>query len=305
LYKTNKFLISIVGPTASGKTGLSLELAREFETEIINADSRQVYKELDIGTAKPTMQELGTVKHHLLDFLAPCQSYNVAAYEKDALAAINSIFEGHGYAILAGGTGLYFNAVWNGIDEIPSSGELLMEDLQKRWKQDRTGILTELEKLDKVTYEKIDIKNPRRVLRALSVCIASGKPYSSFLGRKSTLRNFHVIKLGLSVERSTLYQRINKRVDAMMEAGLLSEVEALLQYKDCQSMQSVGYRELVSFLQNEIPLEEAIDMIKRNSRRYAKRQMTWFRKVPDIHWLSTGDSKSAIHFIKAEVEKMA
>ncbi len=280
-----KYLIVIVGPTAIGKTALSIALAKHFNSEILSADSRQFFKEMVIGTAVPSAEELREVPHHFIQHIHVNDTYNVGDFERDALELLEQKFKQHNTLFMAGGSGLYIKAVLEGLDNFPEVDPAvraqLMRDLEDK------GILylqEELLRLDPVHYKKTDVNNTHRLIRALEICIGSGQPYSSFLGKQTANRDFEYLKIGLTAERNLIYDRINKRVDLMMEAGLLEEVKGLLPQKNLNALQTVGYRELFQFLNNEISLEEAVKEIKKNSRRYAKRQLTWFRKEEGIQW---------------------
>ncbi|MFP4090205.1 MAG: tRNA (adenosine(37)-N6)-dimethylallyltransferase MiaA [Cyclobacteriaceae bacterium] len=289
-------LIIIAGPTAAGKTSLSVALARHLSTEIISADSRQFYREMQIGTARPKEEELSGITHHLLGFLSIEQAYDISQFEVDALQAARSIFEQNRFAIATGGSGLYLRTLCEGIDDMPEADETLRQQLQLRLEYEGlSGLQQELQRLDPAYFAEADIQNPRRVLRALEVCLSSGKPYSSFRSsRPKADRPFDILKIGLYREREELYQRINLRVDQMMEEGLLEEVRSLYPYRQLNALQTVGYQEFFPYLEEKYELEEAIRLLKRNSRRYAKRQMTWFRKEKDIHWINLSTEKDPL-----------
>lgn len=293
-------LIVVCGPTASGKTKLAIQLAKYFSAEIISADSRQVYKELKIGSAPPSEEELKEVRHHFIATRTLNEDYNAGAYEKDVLALLDKLFQENKYVILVGGSGLYIDAVCNGFDNVPSSFPEIRKQLQSLY--DEMGIESlqkKLKELDPDYFDKIDLNNPQRLMRALEVCIGSGKPYSSF--RKGTVnqRDFRIIKIGLELPRDVLYKRIDARVDEMMKAGLLEEVKNLLTQKHLNALQTVGYKELFDFFESKTTLDEAVDLIKRNSRRYAKRQLTWFRKDKEIQWFLPDDIEKIINVCEA------
>jgi tRNA dimethylallyltransferase len=283
-----KTLIIVAGPTAVGKTRLAISLARHFSTEIISTDSRQFYREMVIGTARPSREELAEVKHHLVGFLSIEQEYDVKQFEADALAATDSIFMKNDIAIATGGSGLYIKTLCEGIDEMPQADPELREHLQQRLRQEGLeNLAEELKSLDPQYFAVADTHNPRRVLRALEVCLATGKPYSYFRSQNRKVeRSFNIIRIGLYREREILYDRINRRVDRMMDEGLLEEVRKLSPYRHLNALQTVGYQEFFPYMDGEYGLEEAIRLLKRNSRRYAKRQMTWFRKDQEMHWIS-------------------
>ncbi len=293
-----KKLIVIAGPTAVGKTSCAIKVAKHFDTEIINADSRQIYKELEIGTAKPTEKERAEVKHHFVDILSIGEDYTAGRYEHDALARIEDLFKTNDYLVLSGGTGFYINAVTEGLDEMPKSDsgirELLMQEIERDGLE---PLLHELEERDVETYNIIDKANTHRVLRALEVIRSSGKPYSSFKKAAKKERPFDIVKIALELPREQLYERINKRVDEMMNAGLLEEVAKYKEFQHNQALQTVGYKELFSYLDGEMDLAKAVELIKRNSRRYAKRQITWLKKNEDYTWLAPNDLSKIIRLI--------
>ncbi len=278
-------LISIVGPTAIGKTALSIKLAHYFNTEIISADSRQFFKEMHIGTAAPTAEELAAAKHHFIHHKSIQELYSVGAFEKDALDILKELFKKHPIVIMVGGSGLYVDAVTKGLDDFPEIDASIRENLNTQLETE--GLLhlqNQLKILDKTSFKNIEIANPHRVIRALEICLGTGKPYSSFLNKKSTSRNFKTITVGLTAERETIYKRINQRVDLMMEAGLLDEVKKLLPHKNLNALNTVGYKELFNYLEGEWTLDFAISEIKKNSRRFAKRQLTWFKRDENTLW---------------------
>lgn len=278
-------LISIVGPTAIGKTALSIKLAHYFNTEIISADSRQFFKEMHIGTAAPIAEELAAAKHHFIHHKSIQELYNVGAFEKDALDTLKELFKKRPIVIMVGGSGLYVDAVTKGLDDFPEIDASIRENLNTQLETE--GLLhlqNQLKILDKTSFKNIEIANPHRVIRALEICLGTGKPYSSFLNKKSTSRNFKTITVGLTAERETIYKRINQRVDLMMEAGLLDEVKKLLPHKNLNALNTVGYKELFNYLEGEWTLDFAISEIKKNSRRFAKRQLTWFKRDENTLW---------------------
>ena len=277
-----KHLLIIAGPTAVGKTSLSIQLAKHFNTEIISADSRQFYKEMSIGTAKPSLEEQAGVKHHFVDFLRIEQPYSAGDYERDVLKKLDELFVDHELVIMCGGSGLFIDAVCNGFDEgLVSNPEIkkkINEEFEEKglvWLQD------EVERLDPKYFETADIANPHRLMRALEVIRLSGFPFSDFRRNKKSERNFSVIKVLINEDRDVLYEKINRRVDLMMQQGLQKEVESLYKYKDLNALNTVGYKELFEYKEGEHTLSEAVDLIKQHSRNYAKRQLTWFRKNND------------------------
>jgi len=281
----NKYLISIVGPTAIGKTALSIKLANYFNTEIISCDSRQFFKEMTIGTAVPEPKELSAAPHHFIQNKSILEEYNVGSYERDAIATLEQLFKKHDVVIMVGGSGMYVNAVVNGLDEFPEIDKAIREDLTKRLANEGIESLQEqLKVLDPVSYNKIAIDNPQRLSRALEICIGSGNPYSSFLNIKKNNRIFKTISIGLTAERQLMYDRINMRVDIMMQNGLLDEVKTLHKYKNLNALNTVGYKELFNYLDDEWDLDFAVSEIKKNTRRFAKRQVTWFKRNQKTTW---------------------
>ena len=280
-----KYLISIVGPTAIGKTALSIELAQHFETEIISADSRQFFKEMQIGTAAPTSDELSSAKHHFIHHKSIKDEYNVGAFEKDALQCLEKLFQDKDAVIMVGGSGLYVDVITKGLDHFPKVGSNIREKLNKELKTKGLEDLQEqLKALDPVSYKTIAIDNPHRVIFALEICIGSEKPYSSFLNKGKEKRNFKTITVGLTADREMIYNRINQRVNIMMQKGLLEEVKGLLVSKDLNALNTVGYKELFNYLSGEWDLEFATSEIKKNTRRFAKRQLTWFKRNENTLW---------------------
>lgn len=282
-----KTLLVLYGPTAVGKTATAVQLARHFDTEILSADSRQFYKEMEIGTAVPEPSELLGVPHHFLQHLSVHDSYTAGDFEKDALALLEQLFLKHDLVIMTGGSNMFINAVLYGLDEFPEADPKIREALNDILKTQGIGPLQkELLELDPEYYQQVDLNNPHRLIRALEVCKSTHQPYSSFRKASRKPRPFRVIKAGLQAERETLYERINLRVDLMMERGLLEEVRGLYPLRALNALQTVGYRELFSYFEGSISLQEAVEEIKKNSRRYAKRQLTWMRKDEDIRWFA-------------------
>lgn len=282
---SKKYLITVIGPTAIGKTSLSIKLAQHFKTAIISCDSRQFYKEMSIGTAVPNEDELAAVPHHFIQDRSIFDDYSVGQFEKDAIRRLDELFKKNNVVVMVGGSGLYVDAVLKGLDDFPDITPEIRERLKERYQQEGIIILQEeLKVLDPIIHNKIDLENHQRVIRALEVCIGTGRPYSSFLTDKQSKRNFRSIKIGLTTERDILYERINSRVDLMLDHGLLEEVKQLQEFKDLNALQTVGYKELFQFLAGSISFEQAVAEIKKNTRRFAKRQGTWFRKDPTIQW---------------------
>lgn len=278
-------LICVVGPTAIGKTRMAIDLARYFKTEVISADSRQFFKEMRIGTAVPRREELAAVPHHFIQQLSVNQEYSVGDFERDALQLLKELFKKHSVVVMAGGSGLYVDAVTKGLDKFPEVKEGIREALNERLEKEGIESLQQaLKEADPDYYKEVDLQNPQRLIRALEVIQSSGKPFSSFRNQKAKERFFDTVKVGLTADREIIYDRINKRVDIMMQEGLLHEVKGLLDYKAFNALQTVGYRELIAHLETDTTLEQAIAAIKQNTRRFAKRQLTWFKKDNQIHW---------------------
>ena len=282
-----KQLITIIGPTAVGKTSLAIKIAKFFKTEIVSADSRQFYKEMSIGTAKPTENELSQIKHHLINNKSIQDKYNINDYEKDALNCLNTIFKNNNVAVLVGGSGLYINSVIYGLDEIPEINPEIRRSIYSELETKGMAKLQEkLKILDQASYDKIDVNNPRRLVRALEVSISTKKPYSSFLQNTKKKRSFNTIVLGINQNRDLLYNRINSRVDNMIENGLINEVKGLYNLKHLTSLNTIGYSEVFKHIEGDYSLNECISEIKKNSRRYAKRQLTWFKSIENPKWVT-------------------
>lgn len=296
-------LISIVGPTAIGKTKVGIDIAKHFGTDIISVDSRQFYKEMELGTAKPTLIERSQAAHHFIDSHSIHEKYNVGDFERDALDKLNDLFGNNRVVVAVGGSGLFFKAIWEGFDEMPNIKKGLREELNFEYKSNGLeNLLKELELLDPAYYNSVDHKNWQRVIRALEVIRSSGKTYSSFrINNQSQNRNFVNIKVGLEEDRGGLFKRINHRMDQMIEAGLFEEAIRLYPYRNLNALNTVGYAEIFRFIDGEYDKEEAIRLLKRNSRRYAKRQFTWFRKYQDIHWYHRNESEQIIKFIEGKI----
>lgn len=298
---SNKFLIVVVGPTAVGKTDLCIELAEHFKTEIISADSRQYYQGMQIGTAQPTLEQRQRIVHHFIDCFSIETYYSAGKFEKDSAELINILFNKHQYVILTGGSGLYIQAVCKGLDTMPDVPLELRNYLNQRLANEGVAPLREeLALKDPVYYKMVDIHNPQRIIRALEICMATGKTYSEYRleMNQNHSRPFKIIKIGLDIDRSLLYKRINDRVDQMIRQGLLEEAIKLYPYKGRNPLQTVGYQELFGYIDKQYTLDEAITLIKRNTRRYAKRQLTWFRKDPDIYWFQPHDFNNILNHIQ-------
>ncbi len=279
----SKYLIVIAGATATGKTALSIALAKKFKTEIISADSRQFYREMNIGTAKPTNEELSQIPHHFINNLSVEDNYSVGQYEKEVITFLNNFYKKNNLAILVGGTGLFISAVCKGLDIFPDVSEAIKLQIEEAYKQNGLEFLQKkLESLDPIYFQTVDKNNPVRLMRALSVIQSTGKPFSEFQTGEKVARDFIPIYICLDIPRGVLYNRINHRVDVMVSNGLIEEVQNLLPHKNLQALQTVGYSELFDYFENKTTYEAAIDKIKQHSRNYAKRQITWFKK--DAHW---------------------
>lgn len=303
--RQHKFLITIIGPTAIGKTALSIALAKHFKCEIISCDSRQFFKEMAIGTAVPSPDELASALHHFIHNKSIFENYTVGDFEKEALAKLDVLFENNNYAVMVGGSGLYVDAVLKGFDEFPEIDSTVRNFVSENYEKIGISYLqNELERLDPVYFSAVAKENPQRLMRALEVCIGSGKPYSSFLNRKKNTRNFIPIVIGLEANREIIYDRINRRVDLMMEAGLLEEAEKLYPNRKLNALQTVGYRELFSYFDGDFTLDFAISEIKKNTRRFAKRQLTWFKRTENTLWFDFDENlQDIISAIKNTISK--
>ena len=295
---SDKTLIVITGPTAVGKTALCLDIARHFDIPIINADSRQIYQELRIGTARPTDEEQRQVKHYFVGTLRLADYYSASMYEQQVLSLLDDLFKERDYALMAGGSMMYIDAVCNGIDDIPTVDDETRETMKRRLKAEGLeALVEELRQLDPEHWEIVDRQNPRRVVHALEICHMTGKTYTSFRKAEKKQRPFRIVKIGLNREREELYARINQRVDAMMQQGLLKEAEGLYLHRSLNALNTVGYKELFEFFDGRWPLEEAIERIKGNTRRYARKQLTWFKRDPEIRWFHPDNKKEIIDYI--------
>ena len=285
MQQSSPLLIAVVGPTAIGKTVRAIQLAEHFDTEIVSADSRQFFREMSIGTAVPTPEELARVKHHFIQHISIDTPYSVGDFERDALDQLQAIFAKRDIAILVGGSGLYVRSVLNGLDVFPDVSAGVREEINKLYREKGIEELQrQLKQLDPAYYSQVDLQNPQRLIRALEVCISSGKPYSSFRKDTPVSRPFRVALIGLEADRQIVYDRINRRVDQMMEDGLLAEAKSLYPKKELNALQTVGYQELFRYLDGDWDLDTAVSEIKKNSRRFAKRQFTWFRRDDRTTW---------------------
>ena len=294
----SKTLIIIAGPTAIGKTALAISLAKHFKTEIISADSRQFYREMNIGTAKPSEAELKEVKHHLINSHSVLDQFNAGDFEKESIELINKLFLNHDQVIMAGGSGLFINAVSHGFDQLPIATEeirnyfnTILEEKGIKFLQDQ------LKKIDPVYYKEVDIYNPQRIIRALEVFECSGKTFSSLRTNIKKQRPFNIVKIGLNTDRNIVYERINLRVDQMIKDGLIEEVEGLKSFRHLNPLNTVGYSEIFDYLEGKSNREEAIEKIKQNTRRFAKRQITWFKKSEDIKWYKPDELEPIIQYL--------
>jgi len=285
-----KTLVILTGPTAVGKTSISINLAKKLKTEIISCDSRQFYKELKIGVASPSDKDLKKIKHHFIGNISIQKKYSAGLFEKDALRLIENLLIKKNHALLVGGSGLFIDAVCNGFNTFPNIKSKVRNKLNDLFKKKGIkAIQQQLEKLDPTYFSVVDINNPQRIIRALEVCLVANKPYSHFLNQKKEIRNFNIKKICLNIPRNLLYERINKRVDKMIEIGLIEEARSLYHFRNLNALQTVGYKELFTHFDGKTTLNEAIKEIKKNTRRYAKRQLTWFKKDPSINWVNSKD----------------
>ncbi len=294
-----KKMIVVAGPTAVGKTGTAIKIAKHFNTEIISADSRQFYHDLKIGTAYPTPDELALVKHHLVGNLELDQYYNVSIFENQALQTAGKLFENSDFVVVVGGSGLYINALCNGIDELPDADDNLRNSIKKDY--DKNGLewlQNQVQTLDPEYFEIVDKKNPKRLMRALEVCLGTGKTYTSLRVSDKKSRPFTIIKIALNLPREELFGKIASRVDQMIESGLVEEVKSMLPFRSLNSLNTVGYKEIFSFIDGKTSLEQSIEDIKTNTRRYAKRQITWFKKDEEFKWFSPNDFDEIISYIQ-------
>jgi len=304
-----KYLITIIGPTAIGKTALSIKLAKQFNCEIISCDSRQFFKEMTIGTAVPSKEELDSAPHHFIQNKSIFENYTVGDFEREAIDKLDKLYKTNDYAILVGGSGLYVDAILKGFDSFPEIDPSVREDIISSYEKLGIGYLQqELERLDKAYFDTISnenpqtLQNPQRMMRFVEVCIGTGKPYSSFLNRKKNNRNFTPIIIGLEAERHEMYERINLRVDLMIQAGLVQEAKKLYPNKNLNALQTVGYKELFSYFDGDFNLDFAIKEIKKNTRRFAKRQMTWFKRTENAKWFDyKTDFEDILNYIKNSI----
>jgi len=301
--RNKNYLICIVGPTAVGKTAIAIKIAQHLKTEIISADSRQFYRELKIGTAKPDEVELSQARHHLVNSLSITDEYDVGKFEKEAINIIEHIHDAHQVAIMVGGSGLFVDAVCNGLDEFPEVKDGVREQLNSELADKGLATLVEeLKNSDPEYFDLVDQQNPQRIIRALEVIRSTGLKFSSFRRKKAKSRPFEIIKIGLTMEREVLYNRIDQRMDMMIEQGLFEEAKIFLPYKNLNALQTVGYQEIFPYLEGEYDYEEAIRLLKRNSRRYAKRQLTWFRRDDAVNWFDPTQYNEILSWLNSVLE---
>lgn len=291
----------IAGPTAVGKTDLCINLAKKFNTCIVSADSRQFFSEMKIGTAKPTQKELSQAKHYLINHLSIKDEYDVGKFEIEALNLLDRLFERHDLVILSGGSGMYLDAIANGLDSVPRADEAIRAKLNRMFEQYGIGVLQEkLLEFDPVYYHMVDLNNRQRIIRALEVSLSTGTPFSSYRTKKTAERPFEILKIALERDREELYGRINKRMDQMIEEGLFEEARSLYPLRNYNALQTVGYKEIFPVFEGKYDKDEAIRLLKRNSRRYAKRQLTWLRKDKTYHWFHPSAQQEIIDFVRTQ-----
>lgn len=300
----DKTLIVITGPTAVGKTAISLEIAKHFGIPVINADSRQIYRELKIGTARPTDAEMKEVRHYFVGTLGIADYYSASLYEQQVLALLDSLFQTHDYALLSGGSMMYIDAVCNGIDDIPTVRDDIREEMKRRYEEEGLEALCEdLRRLDPEHYAIVDRQNYRRVIHALEICYQTGRTYTSFRTQSKKERPFRIVKIGLNRDRNELYNRINARVDAMMEQGLLHEAESLYNQRQLNALNTVGYKEMFDYMDGRWSLDEAVERMKGNTRRYARKQLTWFKRDEEVRWFHPDQIDEILKYIEVTKEK--
>lgn len=303
LLADKKYLILVVGPTAVGKTNLCLNLAKKFNTEIVSCDSRQFYREMNLGTAKPSPEELQQIPHHLINSLSIEDEYDVRKFETDALEILQKIFQKNSIAIMTGGSGLYADAITKGLDEIPDVDQEIRKTIISEFEEKGLEWLqTQIQEVDPEYYDQVDRQNPQRLMRALEVFRGTGLKFSSFRVKKKAVRPFQILKIGLERDREELYRRIDLRMDQMIEAGLFDEADALFGRRHLNALQTVGYSEVFGYLEGKYDKQEAIRLLKRNSRRYAKRQLTWFRRDSEIHWFHPDQEDEIMAWVKSQID---
>lgn len=297
-----KTLVIILGPTGIGKTDLSIDLAKQLNSPILSCDSRQFYKEMKIGTALPSIEQLNEVKHYFIGNKSVSEYYNVFLFETEALTLINDLFKKQNALLMVGGSGMYIDVMCYGIDDIPDiDPDLRKELIQKYEKEGIESLRFDLKKMDPEFYDYVDLRNKNRMLRAIEVKMQTGKTLTGFRKNRKKIREFNILKIGLERDREELYDRINKRVDLMVQDGLVKEARKMMKYRDFNALNTVGYKEIFDFFDNKISREKAIELVKRNSRRYAKRQITWFKRNKDIQWFNAKDKNKIIEFVSNEI----
>jgi tRNA dimethylallyltransferase len=297
-----KSLIVIGGPTAVGKTALSIAVAKKFNCPVISADSRQFFKQMTIGTAKPSPDEIKDIPHYFINSHSITDEYNVGKFETDVILLLDNLFVTQDTVVMVGGSGLYIDAVCKGFDKLPEADIEVRNKINALLQSEGiAGLQNLLQQLDPLYYSKADIQNPQRLSRALEVCLLTGKPYSSLREEKIKKRNFNIVKIGLNTSRETLYNRINQRVDEMMQDGLLDEVKSLQTYKHLNALKTVGYKELFGFLNDETDLNTAVELIKQNTRRFAKRQITWFKRDPEMKWFEPNELETILLYLNEKI----
>ena len=302
----SKTLIVILGPTGVGKTDLSINIAKHFNTVISSSDSRQVYREMSIGTAVPEKEQLAAVKHHFIHTHSIHDYFSSWECEKQTIELLSELYQEKNEVLLVGGSMMYIDAVCNGIDEIPTIDPDLRQEVFARYEKDGLeSMKMQLKQLDPVFYNQVDLKNAKRVIHAVEICLMTGKPYSELRTNSRKKRDFKIIKIGLNRDRAELYERINTRVDQMIEEGLIDEAKSIFEYRHYNSLNTVGYKELFEHFEGNISLEKAIELIKRNSRRYAKRQLSWFRRDEEIQWFHPDQQKEVLQHIEDKIKKEA
>lgn len=298
------FLIVVLGPTAIGKTATGIKVAQHFDTEIVSADSRQIYREMKIGTAVPDEQTLNCAKHHFIHSHSIHDYYNASKFEEEALQKLDEIFRNHRVAVVVGGSMLYIDALCKGIDDLPTVDLQIRKQLIEKFEQQGIESLRfDLKRLDPDYYQTVDLRNPKRLLHALEICIMTGKPYSSFRTQPRKLRPFNIIKIGLNTDRAVLYERINRRVDQMVEDELEQEARMLYPFRHINALNTVGYKEWFDYFDGQMTYSETIDKIKSNTRRYARKQLTWFRNDPEINWFDIANESEIIPFIERKISE--
>jgi tRNA dimethylallyltransferase len=298
-----KYLITLVGPTAVGKTPVAIALAKYFNTEIISADSRQFYREMKIGTAIPSAEQLAAVRHHFIGNRSVQEYYNASIFEYEVLELLKGLFDRFNIVIMTGGSGMYIDAVCSGIDDFPTVNAIVRENLKSAFQQKGIDWLrSQVKESDPSYYSQVDRNNPKRLLKALEIIAMTGRPYTSFLTREKKERYFNIVQTGLNIEREKLYDNINRRVDHMIRDGLVDEAKALQSFRKLNALDTVGYKEIFNYLEGKTTLEEAIDMIKRHTRRYARRQLTWFRKNRNIRWFTQDEQGALIEYVCEKME---